>query len=35
MKVSGEENKHPNDALDPEDRTFKSKIKTFKWKINP
>jgi len=34
MKVLGEENKHSNYALDPEDQTFKSKIETFKLKTN-
>jgi len=33
--VLGEENKHPNCAIDSEDRTFQLKFKTFKSKINP
>ena len=35
LTVPGEEKKHPNCALDPKDRTSKSKMKTFKSKNLP
>ena len=35
LTIVGEENKHTNRVLNPENWTVKSKIKTFKSKINP
>jgi len=34
VKMPREENKHTNRPLNPKDGTFKSKIETFKLKIN-